>query len=73
MAIDEAVRVVCPGGRLVLADLRSTRQYMARLADLGMVDVARRNLGWRMWWTGPWAPTYLVTAMKPTGSKLKAA
>jgi arsenite methyltransferase len=65
-AIDEAVRVLRPGGKLVLADLRSTGSYASWLADLGMVGVARRNLGWRMWWTGPWSPTHLVTATKPT-------
>jgi arsenite methyltransferase len=36
-----------------------------RLAALGMLDVERRRLGWRMWWGGPWAPTRLVTATKP--------
>lgn len=65
-AIDEAVRVLKPGGRLVLADLRSTRQYQARLTILGMSGVHRRSLGWRMWWSGPWLATRLVTATKPS-------
>jgi ubiquinone/menaquinone biosynthesis C-methylase UbiE len=64
-AIDEAVRVLRPGGRLVLADLRFTRGWMTQLAALGMADIARRNLGWRMWWGGPWGATRLVTATKP--------
>ena len=29
-----------------------------------VVDVERRNLGWRMWWGGPWGATRLVTARK---------
>ena len=65
-AVGEAVRVLRPGGRLLLADLRSTRAYAAHLASLGMSDVRRRGLGWRMWWGGPWGATRLVSATKPT-------
>jgi arsenite methyltransferase len=64
-AIDEAVRVLRPGGRLLIADMRGTRQYQARLAKIGMSDVSRRGQGWRGWWGGPWAATRLVTATKP--------
>ena len=64
-AIEEAVRVLRPGGRLMIADLWATGLYRDLLVHLGMIDVARRGLGWRMWWTGPWLPTHLVTATKP--------
>lgn len=64
-AIEEAVRVLRPGGRLMIADLSATRQYLARLKELGMTNFGRINLGWRMWWTGPWLSTHLVTASKP--------
>src|SRR5262245_55003600 len=64
-AIEEAVRVLRPGGRLVIADLFATGRYRDRLAELGMTVVAYRGLGWRMWWSGPWLPTFLVTATKP--------
>jgi arsenite methyltransferase len=66
-AIDEAVRVLRPGGRLLIADLSGTRAYAQRLDGLGMAEVGRRSLGWRMWWSGPWRATYLVTATKPDG------
>jgi cyclopropane fatty-acyl-phospholipid synthase-like methyltransferase len=64
-ALAEAVRVLRPGGRLLVADLWGTRHYASHLAKLGMVEVGRRGLGWRMWWSGPWLPTRLVTATKP--------
>jgi SAM-dependent methyltransferase len=64
-AIDEAVRVLRPGGRLIIADVRGTRQYESRLAKLGMIGVARRRLGWRAWRGGAAAATPLVTATKP--------
>jgi arsenite methyltransferase len=64
-ALDEAVRVLRPGGRLAIADIRETRQHVAHLRELGWLNVRRRNLGWRMWYGGPWFSTRLVTATKP--------
>jgi ubiquinone/menaquinone biosynthesis C-methylase UbiE len=64
-AMEEAARVLRPCGRLLIADIFATRVYCTRLVQLGMMNVARRGLGWRMWWTGPWLPTHLVTATKP--------
>ena len=58
-AVSEAVRVLRPGGRLLIADVRATRRHQAQLAQLGMKDVARRWLGWRYWMLS------LVTATKP--------
>jgi ubiquinone/menaquinone biosynthesis C-methylase UbiE len=59
-AISEAARVLRPGGRLMIVDVRGTRQYQAKLASLGMKDVARRRLGWRFL-----RLTRIVTATKP--------
>ena len=72
-AINEAARVLRPGGRLVIADLWATRQHERHLCELGWENIARRNLGWRMWWGGPWFPTHLVTATKPRMVRLTGA
>ena len=60
-AISEAVRVLRPGGRLMIVDVRGTRQHQAQLARIGMNDIAHGWLGWRFF------PARLVTATKPAG------
>jgi arsenite methyltransferase len=64
-AIDEAIRVLRPGGRIVITDLFLTRLYATRLRQCGMANVKRQNLGWRAWWALPFLPTQAVTAIKP--------
>jgi SAM-dependent methyltransferase len=64
-ALEEAVRVTRPDGRLVLADVRYTRDYVQQLTELGCVQVEHRPLGWRLWYGGPWSSTTLVSARKP--------
>ncbi len=64
-AIDEAVRVTKPGGRLLLADVRNTRRYVDRLTELGCENVDSHSGGPETWYGGPWLPLIFVSARKP--------
>ena len=70
VAIDEAWRVLRLGGRLLIADIFGVDRYAKRLRLHGAPDVERRSLGWRMWWSGPWVRTMLVTATKSPRSRV---
>jgi cyclopropane fatty-acyl-phospholipid synthase-like methyltransferase len=63
-AIVEGFRVLKPGGRIVIADIRATAIYEEALRALGASNVERRRLGWRFWWGNPFASTTLLTALK---------
>jgi ubiquinone/menaquinone biosynthesis C-methylase UbiE len=64
LAIVEGFRVLKPGGRIVIADIRATAIYEEALQALGASNVGRRRLGWRFWWGNPFAGTTLLTASK---------
>jgi arsenite methyltransferase len=63
-AISEGFRVLKPGGRMVIADIRATAVYADALRTLGASNVERHRLGWRFWWGNPVAATTLLTASK---------
>lgn len=65
-ALEEAVRVLKPGGRLIITDINATKHYAKYLYELGMTDVSHQLLDWRFWYGAPWVMTNLVKANKPS-------
>ncbi|MGI8769734.1 MAG: class I SAM-dependent methyltransferase [Propionibacteriaceae bacterium] len=65
VAVREAVRVLKPGGTMLIVDVFKTREYVRTLRTMGIIPVRNASAGWRMWWTGPWMPTRLITVTMP--------
>lgn len=66
VVVDEAVRVLRPGGRLVVADLFAVHDYERWLHQHGMADVRRASTGWRLWFA-PGIGAEVVSAVRPAG------
>jgi SAM-dependent methyltransferase len=64
-ALEEAVRVLAPDGRMIIVDIRRIDEYSRELARLGLHVGAPRPAGWRCWWSGPWMATTVLEATRP--------
>ena len=59
-ALREFARVLRPGGRVLLQDIRHTAEYAGGLRGAGLVVVERSGLQWRIF-----PPVRVVAALKP--------
>lgn len=63
-AVTEALRVLRPGGRMILVDFRHAARYAEELRELGARDVQVRPLGPRYWYGSPMTASSAVSATR---------
>jgi arsenite methyltransferase len=64
-AVTEALRVLRPGGQMIIVDFRHAADYAGVLRELGARDVKMRKLGVRYWYGSPFAASSAVSATHP--------
>jgi arsenite methyltransferase len=64
-AVTEALRVLRPGGQLIIVDFRHAAGYAGTLRELGARDVKLRKLGIRYWYGSPVTAASAVSATQP--------
>lgn len=62
-AVTEMARVLKPGGKLVLIDIRHAQDYATALSDT-MANLTRRRLGINYWYGWPWTSATAVTGVR---------
>jgi len=63
-ALAEILRVLKPGGTARIADVFYARDFARWFAAQPGVEVGLRDLGWRLWFCGPFLATRLVTVVR---------